>query len=93
MPTYQYRCETCDHRQTENHGASLSPLVSCEQCGGLMEKIITSAPVVLNNIQDDSKSADTSNETDTNNDSDHQCHSGCALHRMYPDSPVSSDSE
>lgn len=81
MPVYQYQCQTCQHYQQEEHAQQDEPLIACNACGGLMEKVLTKAPLV---IQASQKSADKDSNSDHGlGEKNHQCHTGCALHRPY----------
>ena len=42
MPTYDYRCNECDHVQEEIHSIKLTPEIVCEECGVKpMERLIS----------------------------------------------------
>ena len=32
MPTYDYKCITCQHEQEERHSMSADPLIQCTKC-------------------------------------------------------------
>lgn len=38
MPSYLYRCVDCGHLADYAHGAALDPLITCDECGGVMRK-------------------------------------------------------
>jgi putative FmdB family regulatory protein len=41
MPTYPYRCRTCDHEFEEFQSMSDEPLTVCPECGGEIHRIIS----------------------------------------------------
>ena len=41
MPTYNYYCNSCDSHFSYFQKMSESPLNSCENCGGVVKRIIT----------------------------------------------------
>ena len=72
MPVFSYRCTDCDDKKEVTHALDQLPLLACEICGGVMEKILTRVNPLF--IQDEQNIVDNSSE-------DHQCHSGCVLHQ------------
>ncbi len=42
MPTYEYKCEDCDHRFEEFQNISDRPIHRCPQCGGPVRRLIGS---------------------------------------------------
>lgn len=42
MPTYRYKCETCGYTFDVFQKMNDDPLTTCEQCGGLLKKLVTS---------------------------------------------------
>ena len=46
MPTYTYRCESCGAVTEAVHGMQEVANPVCEPCGGLLRRIITTAPAV-----------------------------------------------
>ncbi|MBK8189767.1 MAG: zinc ribbon domain-containing protein [Vampirovibrionales bacterium] len=43
MPTYDYRCEACDHPFEARHGMNERPRIVCPECGALGRRRIASA--------------------------------------------------
>lgn len=41
MPTYQYKCTTCEHKFEELQKISAPALEKCPECGEKIERIIT----------------------------------------------------
>ena len=41
MPTFDYRCSSCDNVQEEFHSISNKPDIICNECGSRCEKIFT----------------------------------------------------
>ena len=41
MPTYDYRCESCDIVEEHRHLMSEDPQIKCSDCGSLMKKQIS----------------------------------------------------
>lgn len=41
MPTYDYKCKSCEHIFEEFHKVNEKPKVKCPICGGKAEKILT----------------------------------------------------
>lgn len=40
MPTYEYQCESCEHRFEIFQRITEEPIKKCEKCGGPVHKII-----------------------------------------------------
>lgn len=40
MPTYEYRCDACEHRFEVMQKMSEDPLEVCERCGGYLRKVL-----------------------------------------------------
>lgn len=40
MPTYEYRCEVCDHRFERFQKMSDRPVTDCEECGGEVQRVL-----------------------------------------------------
>jgi putative FmdB family regulatory protein len=40
MPTYDYRCRSCDHQFEVYQAISAEPLEECPVCGGRVERMI-----------------------------------------------------
>jgi putative FmdB family regulatory protein len=48
MPTYEYKCKSCENVQEEFHSFSITPQIKCNDCGADCEKIFsTGAGFVL----------------------------------------------
>lgn len=47
MPTYWYRCQTCNHEFEEFQKMSDPPLRECPKCGGVVMRIITGGAGLL----------------------------------------------
>ncbi len=47
MPTYWYRCQTCNHEFEEFQKMSDPPLRECPKCGGVVMRVITGGAGVL----------------------------------------------
>jgi putative FmdB family regulatory protein len=45
MPLYEYRCTVCGHRFERIRKFSDPPLTECPECGGLVEKLISSPAI------------------------------------------------
>ena len=41
MPTYEYKCNDCEHRFEEFQSMSAAPITVCPECKGKTERIIT----------------------------------------------------
>lgn len=42
MPTYEYKCLSCEHRFEELQSINDRPLTTCPQCGGAIERLMGS---------------------------------------------------
>ena len=47
MPTYSYKCISCDHRFEARQRFSDDPLTECPVCGSMVRKVITPVGVVF----------------------------------------------
>ena len=47
MPTYQYRCTTCDHRFEAVQSFSDASLTTCPACSGALRKVFTAVGIVF----------------------------------------------
>ena len=47
MPTYSYKCTSCDHRFEARQRFSDDPLTECPVCGSPVRKVITPVGVVV----------------------------------------------
>lgn len=69
MPTYQYRCSTCDNRFDAFQKFSEDPLTDCPVCGGSVRRVIQPVGVVFKGtgwyINDSRKKPSDSGDTDT----------------------------
>ena len=52
MPTYDYRCPSCQERVTVQHSLSEQPQVACPRCGGEEMKRIISRVTVATSYQE-----------------------------------------
>lgn len=41
MPTYDYKCMSCENVQEEMHGVEAKPEIRCQTCGGICERQFT----------------------------------------------------
>ncbi len=42
MPTYEYRCESCNHEFEEFQSITAEPLKTCPKCSGPVRRLISS---------------------------------------------------
>lgn len=47
MPTYAYRCTTCEHRFDAVQRMADASLTECPSCGGFIRRMIQNVPVVF----------------------------------------------
>ena len=47
MPIYEYICNECGVVTEQIHGMSETPLVKCEECGGVSERKVSSGAVIF----------------------------------------------
>lgn len=47
MPTYDYQCENCGHRFERFQKMSDSPLKTCPDCGGQVQRLIGTGAAVI----------------------------------------------
>jgi putative FmdB family regulatory protein len=47
MPTYEYECESCEHRFERKQGFDEEPVAMCPKCGGKSRRVIHSVPVIF----------------------------------------------
>ena len=47
MPTYEYECKKCGHRFEALQGMSDSPIETCPECKGKVEKLISAGGVIV----------------------------------------------
>ena len=47
MPTYHYRCATCENRFDAFQKFAEDPLTDCPECGGLVKRVIQPVGVVF----------------------------------------------
>lgn len=71
MPTYTYQCQACDHPMTVEHGMTEDPRVVCDACGGLTRRLPGQGMIMKQATE----------TADSEPENEHQCHSGCVLHR------------
>ncbi|MGA9639988.1 MAG: zinc ribbon domain-containing protein [Terriglobales bacterium] len=45
MPLYEYQCKKCKHRFEKIQSFSAAPLKKCPECGGPLEKLISTSSV------------------------------------------------
>jgi putative FmdB family regulatory protein len=72
MPTYSYRCATCDNRFDAFQKFADDPLTVCPECGGLVKRVIQPVGVVFKGSGwyiNDSRKAPVESSTDSSNSS------------------------
>ncbi len=47
MPTYEYQCKDCGHRFDRFQSIKADPLTECEQCDGVVERLISAGGGLL----------------------------------------------
>jgi putative FmdB family regulatory protein len=47
VPTYEYQCTGCGREFEVRQRISEPPLTTCEKCGGVVKRLISSAPFIL----------------------------------------------
>ncbi len=47
MPTYEYQCASCGREFEIRQRISEPALTRCEQCGGVVKRLLSSAPFIL----------------------------------------------
>ena len=47
MPTYEYQCTACGREFEVRQRISEPPLTRCEKCGGVVKRLLSSAPFIL----------------------------------------------
>jgi putative FmdB family regulatory protein len=47
VPTYEYQCTGCGREFEVRQRISEPPLTRCEQCGGAVKRLLSSAPFIL----------------------------------------------
>lgn len=47
MPTYEYQCTSCGREFEVRQRISEPALTRCEQCGGVVKRLLSSAPFIL----------------------------------------------
>lgn len=77
MPTYVYRCKTCQVTHNHTHGINENPLPPCPMCGGFSERIVSNAPPVM-------RKESSPPDHKAGHVHDHTCNHGCAWHRYHP---------
>lgn len=77
MPTYTYRCHSCQHVESIFQSMSAVTLPACSICGGLTEKIIGQAPVVIKQSE-----PVTLTNPSTEDEPAHECGSTCVFHQQ-----------
>lgn len=78
MPTYTYQCKQCQALREVAHGMDEEPRPACLICGGFTRKLITRPPSVIHQTPEAEPAPA---------DPDHDCHSGCVLHRKAEPKP------
>ncbi len=84
MPTYQYRCTTCDHRFEAVQSFSDASLSTCPVCSGALRKVFSPVGIVLkgsgfyktDSRSGGSKSTSASTESSTSSESSSPSDSG-----------------
>ncbi|MCE3234860.1 MAG: Zinc ribbon domain [Vampirovibrio sp.] len=82
MPSYTYRCHSCQH--VESVFQSMQAIISppCSVCGGLTEKIIAQAPVVLKQSEPVAATNPPTKDAPA-----HECGSACVFHQHQQGNP------
>jgi putative FmdB family regulatory protein len=65
MPTYEYRCERCDHSVEVVQSFTDAPLTTCESCGGQLRKVYAPVGIVFKGsgfYKTDSRTSSTSSK-------------------------------
>jgi len=47
VPTYDYRCDRCEHTFEVRQRISEAPLTTCDRCGGPIRRLLAAAPFIL----------------------------------------------
>ncbi len=47
MPTYEYRCSSCDHHFEAFQSISASPIANCPECDGRPQRLISGGAGLL----------------------------------------------
>jgi putative FmdB family regulatory protein len=47
VPTYEYQCTSCGREFEARQRISEPPLTRCEQCGGMVKRLLSAAPFIL----------------------------------------------
>ncbi|HOS39064.1 MAG TPA: zinc ribbon domain-containing protein [Spirochaetota bacterium] len=47
MPTYEYACESCDHRFERFHGMNDEANITCPRCGGAAKRLISGGAGII----------------------------------------------
>lgn len=75
MPTYTYRCKTCQMIHSHTHGMNENPMPPCPVCRGFSERVASGPPTIL------TKQTPPSSETDSGETK--ECNHSCALHCFH----------
>ena len=78
MPTYTYRCEACLREADTTHGVNDLLTPACATCGGLMRRVVTTAPVIVKKKMDQAEDV----AEDKTGHTQHE-DSACVLHQRY----------
>ncbi len=81
MPTYVYRCLSCQHQMTLEHSIKDIKTQVCLDCGGLAKIMLDHMPAVLGHSGDPGAGAQGEQGA---NPSDQEQISGCCLHHNEP---------
>jgi len=46
MPFYEYKCQECSYQLETMQGINDSPLTTCSECGGLLQRIVFPPQVI-----------------------------------------------
>lgn len=76
MPTYTYRCKTCQITHSHTHGMQDDLAPPCPTCGGFSERIVATAPPIM-------RKEDNVPDQKTGHVHDHTCNTGCVFHRIH----------
>ncbi len=47
MPTYEYKCNECDHTFDVFQSMNDEPIKTCEKCGGMVRKLFGTAGIIF----------------------------------------------
>ncbi len=78
MPTYEYKCDKCDHSFEVFQSMSDEPVKSCEKCGHEVRKVFNSTGIIFKGsgfyVNDYKNNGGATKEK---SEGSHTCSSGC----------------